>query len=166
MAVLAIIEHPDPRLEAPAELVASFGYRTRQLAEDMIETLRALKAAALSAVQVGVHKQLLVIDAPLGHAAPEVYVNPELLMRRNYGLIEERCLSMPGVVTHVLRANDVIVRAQDADGREFERVLSGAPALCLQRKIDLLNARLPAFRQLRLARAPAHGTLEQSHPTA
>ncbi|MEM9057906.1 MAG: peptide deformylase, partial [Pseudomonadota bacterium] len=91
-------------------------------------------------------------------SAPEVYINPEILKRERYGLVEERCLSVPGVVAHVLRATRIVVRAQKVDGSPFESTLSDMPAVCLQHELDhfdgkLVVDRLNWFKRRRLRKA-------------
>jgi peptide deformylase len=74
--------------------------------------------------------------------APQIFVNPEILASARPGLVEESCLSVPGVVGNVVRATQVRVRAQDRNGQTFEGDLEGMHAVCLQHETDHLDGRL------------------------
>ena len=91
-------------------------------------------------------------------ADPRVYVNPEILSESTPGLVEESCLSLPGVVGNVIRATEVRVRSRDRHGEVFERDLCGMDAVCLQHEMDhlagrLLVDRLSLIRRLRIRAA-------------
>ena len=155
MAQLDILEHPDPRLRLHAEQVADFDNDLGCLIDDMLETLHANSALGLSAPQVDDRRRVLVLDPSENPSAPRVYVNPEVLSKSALGLVEESCLSIPGIVGNVVRATEVRVRAQDRDGKPFECDLAAMDAVCLQHEIDHLNGklfidRLSLFRRLRI----------------
>lgn len=142
MAVLPILEYPDPRLRRRAAPVADFDAGLAGLVDDLCETLRASGGIGLAAPQVGDPRRVLVIDLSGGAAPPEVYVNPEIFDPAVPGLVEESCLSVPGVVGNVLRATQLTVRARDRGGVAFERRLEGMRAVCLQHEMDHLEGRL------------------------
>lgn len=155
MAQRDILLYPDPRLLAPSQPVKRFGKSLHRLVDDLLETMYAHRAIGLSAPQVDALRQVLVIDVSEDATEPQVYVNPELRSKSAWGLVEESCLSVPGVVGNVLRATEVRVRAQDRDGNVFERDLSAMNAVCLQHEMDHLAGtlfidRLSLFRRLRL----------------
>ncbi|MGD8551131.1 MAG: peptide deformylase, partial [Methyloceanibacter sp.] len=86
---------------------------------------------------------------------PQVYVNPVIISKSTWGIVEESCASIPDVVGNVIRATKVHVRAQDRHGDAFERVLTDMDAVCIQHEIDHLNGklfidRLSFFRKLAL----------------
>lgn len=168
MAQRDIIEYPDPRLEAPSTRVIAFDDTLGRLVDDLLETLYAHKSIGLSAPQVGDLRQVLVIDLSGDATAPQVYVNPEIVSKSTWGLVEESCLSVPGVVGNVLRATEIRVKAQDRDGTVFERDLSGMNAVCLQHEMDHLAGklfidRLSFFRRLRIrARSRAKARQQKS----
>ena len=154
MALLAILEYPDPRLRLTSHPVEAFDASLGRLVDDLGETLRASKGIGLAAPQTGDRRQVLVIDLSGGEAEPEIYINPEILTSTAPGLVEESCLSVPGVVGNVVRATQVRVRARDRSGEAFERDLEGMPAVCLQHEMDhlvgkLFVDRLPLLRRLR-----------------
>lgn len=157
MARRDIIEYPDPRLRQHAARVAIFDDTLGCLVDDLIETLSGTDSIALSAPQLGDQRQVLVVNLPDDSEAPRVYINPTLLEKSAWGLVEESCLSLPGIVGNVLRATEVRVRAQSSDGEIFERDLRGMHAVCLQHEMDhlsgkLLIDRLSIFRRLLLRR--------------
>ncbi len=142
MAILPIIEHPDPRLRLRSASVEAFDANLARLVDDLCETLRASGGIGLAAPQTGDRRQVLVIDLSGGQAPPEVYVNPEILDPAVPGLVEESCLSVPGLVGNVVRATQLTVRARDRHGAAFERRLEGMHAVCLQHELDHLEGRL------------------------
>lgn len=142
MAVLPILEYPDPRLRLRSAPVEAFDAELARLVEDLCDTLRASGGIGLAAPQAGDRRQVLVIDLSGGAAPPDVYVNPEILDPAVPGLVEESCLSVPGVVGNVVRATQLTVRARDRDGAAFERRLEGMHAVCLQHEMDHLEGRL------------------------
>ena len=142
MAVRRILEYPDQRLRTRAAPAARFDADLAHLAQDLLDTLAATAGVALSAPQIGRAVRMAVIAAGEEPGRPAVYVNPVIVTRAMPGLVEESCLSLPGVVGNVWRATRVTVRAEDPTGGRFERRLEGLPAVCLQHEIDHLDGRL------------------------
>ncbi len=142
MALLDILEYPDPRLRTRAEPITVFDAVLVQRVKDMFETMYAAPGIGLAATQVNVHQRLLVMDVSQDRSAPMVFINPEILERREVGVMEEGCLSVPGYFDDVERAQYVKVRAQDQHGITFERELSGLEAVCLQHEMDHLDGKL------------------------
>jgi peptide deformylase len=142
MALLPVLEFPDPRLRTRAKRVEEFDAGLKQLVADMLETMYAAPGIGLAATQVNVHRQVVVIDIGGDSRAPQVYINPEILTRDGVEVSEEGCLSVPNVFEQVERAACVRVRAQDVDGQTFERDLDGLGAVCLQHEIDHLAGKL------------------------
>lgn len=142
MAILNILEFPDPRLRIRAEPIDTVDDETRRLAEDMLQTMYAAPGIGLAATQVNVHRRMLVADVSEGKDAPHVFINPEILERRGEEVTEEGCLSVPGVYEPVTRAEWVRVRAVGLDGEPFERELDGLLAICVQHEIDHLDGKL------------------------
>ncbi len=142
MARREILEVPDARLRRTARPVTVFDRDLARLAEDLIDTLHATAGIGLSAPQLGDPRRVLVMDLSGDASAPQLYVNPEILAASTYGLVEESCLSVPGVVANVVRATELRVRARDGQGQAFERDLSGMEAVCLQHEMDHLEGKL------------------------
>ena len=142
MALLEILEFPDPRLRTRAEPVTVFDAALSRLVDDMFETMYAAPGIGLAASQVDVHRRLLVMDLSNDRSAPMVFVNPEILAREGLGVMEEGCLSVPGYFDEVERAQRIRVRAQDRHGITFECELDGLNAVCLQHEMDHLEGKL------------------------
>ena len=160
MAVREILEYPDPRLRELSMPVETFDDSVVRTAADLIETLHAHQSIGLSAPQIDVRQQILVMDHSDDQSEPEIYINPKVLSKRRYGFIEERCLSVPSFNVFVLRATEIKIQAQDVTGESFERELSGMPAVCLLHEIDhfygkLLADRMNWFKRRRLRAALA-----------
>lgn len=142
MALLPILEFPDPRLRTRAVAVDTFDGELARLIDDMLETMYAAPGIGLAATQVNVHRRLIVMDISAEHNAPQVFINPQLLQSDGTEVSEEGCLSVPAIFEQVERAARVKVRAQDKDGQFFERDLDALAAVCLQHEIDHLNGKL------------------------
>lgn len=155
MTALSIIELPDERLRAVSDCVDYFDHALAQLITDLRDTLAAKGGIGISAPQLGVSRQAVLINVPDDEFGESVYINPEILERSVWGFVQESCLSVPGVSGLVFRATQVTVRAFDPQGDEFERVVSGMHAVCLQHEIDHLDGtlfvdRLSWLKRLRL----------------
>jgi len=160
MARLSILRYPDPRLRRRSGAVTAFDTDLARLVDDLLETLYGTTGIGLSAPQAGIHRQVLVMDLSGSASAPAVYINPEILASSMPGLVEESCLSVPGVIGNVVRATQVRVRACDRAGQAFERDLEGMYAVCLQHEMDHLAGklfvdRLSLFRRLCVRAAAA-----------
>lgn len=142
MALLQILEFPDPRLRTRAEPVTLFDAELSRLVDDMFETMYAAPGIGLAASQVNVHRRLLVMDVSKESNEPMVFANPEIITRDAVGVMEEGCLSVPGIFDEVERAQRITVRAQDRHGITFERELEGIAAVCLQHEMDHLDGKL------------------------
>ena len=143
MAVLEILEFPDPRLRTVARAVASVDDDLRTLIDDMLETMYEASGIGLAATQVNVHRRLLVMDVSEERNEPRVYINPEYtVLDDTLGSYDEGCLSVPGFYEEVNRPRCVRVSALDRNGNVFEEELDGIAAICLQHEIDRLDGKL------------------------
>ena len=142
MALLPVLEFPDPRLRTRARPVTEFDTALKQLVADMFETMYRAPGIGLAATQVNVHRQLIVVDVSKEANQPQIYINPQILERDGTEVSEEGCLSVPNVYEEIERAARIKVRAQDADGQTFERELDGIAAVCLQHEMDHLAGKL------------------------
>ena len=143
MAVLDILEFPDPRLRTRAEPVERVTDDTRALIDDMFETMYDAPGIGLAATQVNVHQRLLVIDISEDRAEPLVFINPEVeVLDPELGEYDEGCLSVPGFYETVNRPQRVRVHALGRDGQPFSRELEGLLAICLQHERDHLDGKL------------------------
>jgi peptide deformylase len=142
MALLKILEYPDPRLRTRAKPVARVDDRIRTLVANMLETMYAAPGVGLAATQVDVHERVLVLDVSEEKNKPLALINPEILERDLTEAGEEGCLSVPGFTESVERARRVRVRAMGLDGTDMEFVAEGLQAVCIQHEIDHLNGKL------------------------
>jgi peptide deformylase len=142
MALLQILEYPDPRLRTKAQPITEFNAALSTFIDDMFETMYAAPGIGLAATQVDFHKRLIVIDISKDRNEPLVFINPEILSREGVAVMEEGCLSVPGIFDDVQRAAKVTVRAQDRTGQVFERELDDVLAVCLQHEMDHLEGKL------------------------
>jgi peptide deformylase len=139
VALLPILEYPDPRLRTVARPVTAFDDRLRRLVSDMAETMYDAPGVGLAATQVDVHERLIIIDVSEARNELQVFVNPEILWASEEKVeCEEGCLSVPGVYDAVTRPERVRVRAFDAHGQVFEMDCSGLLAVCVQHEMDHL----------------------------
>ena len=143
MAVLEILEFPDPRLRNEARPVAEVTDATRTLIDNMFETMYAAPGIGLAATQVNVHQRVIVIDLSEDQSDPQVFINPEItVLDDTLCDYDEGCLSVPGFYETVSRPSRIEVNALGRDGAPFTRELDGLLATCLQHEIDHLNGKL------------------------
>ena len=142
MALLQILEFPDPRLRTRAQPVTQVDAALRTLIDDMFETMYAAPGIGLAATQVNVAKRVLVIDLSEKRDQPLALINPEVLERSGVEETEEGCLSVPGYFDKVTRAEKIRVRALDRDGKQIEFAAEGLLAVCIQHEIDHLDGKL------------------------
>jgi peptide deformylase len=142
MAILEILQYPDPRLNTPAQRVEKIDAATKRLIDDMAETMYAAPGVGLAATQVDVHKQILVIDVSEDRSDLRVFVNPEITRREGLAVNQEGCLSVPGIYDNVERADSVTVTALDRNGSRFTLNASGLLATCIQHEVDHLQGKV------------------------
>ena len=142
MALLEILEFPDPRLRTVAKPVANVDGRIARLTDAMLETMYRAPGIGLAASQVNVHKRIIVIDVSEEKDSPLVLINPTI--RANEGEVEtnEGCLSVPGFYEPVVRAEAITVEAVDREGSAFELDAGGMLAVCIQHEMDHLEGKL------------------------
>lgn len=138
MAILNILEYPDPRLRITAQPITVFNAELKRLVADMLETMYAAPGVGLAATQVDAHKQLLVADMSENSDQPLALINPRILEKDGVQVFQEGCLSFPGIYADVERALHVKVAAQDVDGKEFVLDVEGPLAVCIQHEMDHL----------------------------
>jgi peptide deformylase len=142
MAVLTILEYPDPRLRKVAVPVAAVTPDVQRLVRDLAETMYAAPGVGLSATQVDVHKRVIVMDLSEMRDDLRVFINPAMVAAEGEALNEEGCLSVPGYYDKVTRAAKVRVRALDARGNPFELNAEGVLAVVIQHEMDHLLGRV------------------------
>ena len=145
MALLPILEFPDPRLRTQAVSVDPSRLADpafQHLIDDMFETMYEAPGIGLAASQVDVHQRFMVIDVSEEKNRPLVFVNPEILEKAGEQVYQEGCLSVPNIFADVTRANEILVRALDRHGKSFEMRVDGLLAVCIQHEMDHLEGKL------------------------
>lgn len=147
MAVLEIVEIPDPRLRLMSRAVESVDDNVRKLIDDMTDTMYDAHGIGLAAIQVGVDRRVVVIDLQAEEDEegkpirdPQAYVNPEIVsVSDEISLYNEGCLSIPEQYAEVERPVACRVKWLDRDGKPHEEEMDGLLATCMQHEIDHLN---------------------------
>lgn len=142
MALLEILHHPDPRLRQRAVEVTEFDAALQRLIDDMFDTMYHAPGVGLAATQVGVALRVAIMDCSEAHDQPLVMINPRILERHDPEVIDEGCLSVPGVGDRVKRYTRVVATALDRDGQEQRHDAEGLLAQCIQHEIDHLDGKL------------------------
>ena len=142
MALLPILEYPDPRLNKVAAPVGRVTPEIRKLVADLAETMYSAPGIGLAATQVNVHKQVLVLDVSEHRDELRVFIDPVLLEASGEVENEEGCLSVPGYYDKVTRAERIRVRAQNEHGESFELDADGLLAVCIQHEMDHLRGKV------------------------
>ena len=141
MAIRNIVTEEDEILTKPCRKVERFDARLHQLIDDMLETLKAAEGAGLAAPQVGVMRQICIIDAVEGETPLEL-INPEIIAQEGTQTDPEGCLSFPDQWALVERPMKVTVRAQDRFGNWFEQTGEELTARCFCHELEHLDGHL------------------------
>jgi peptide deformylase len=148
MAILPIIEVPDPRLREISKPIETFDTALQTLIDDMFETMYDAPGIGLAAIQVGEPLRLLVIDLQEseegseepGPKNPRVFINPEFSdPSEDLRVYTEGCLSIPDQYADVERPDTIRARWLDREGKAHDELLDGLLATCLQHEVDHLN---------------------------
>ncbi len=145
MALLPILEFPDPRLRTKAAVIDAAEVTTaafQQLLDDMFETMYEAPGIGLAASQVDVHQRFMVIDVSEEKDTPQVFINPQIIEKEGGQVYQEGCLSVPGIFADVTRANSIVVRYLDRQGQPQELATDGLLAICIQHEMDHLDGKL------------------------
>ncbi len=164
MALLPILEFPDPRLRTVAEPVKEVDENIRQLVDDMFETMYDAPGVGLAATQVNVHKQVIVIDTSEEKDQPLVFINPEIeILDETLFDYEEGCLSVPGFYEEVTRPRHIRVTALGRDGQTYVTEPEGLLAVCIQHEVDHLKGKLFVDYISNMKRQRIRKKLEKQH---
>jgi peptide deformylase len=142
--IYPIVKFGNPVLEKPAEPITDFGDDLKKLIEDMFESMYAAKGVGLAAPQIGISKRLAVIDVTFKEDpnAKLVLANPEVIHTEGKQTQSEGCLSIPEFRENVTRPKKVTVRAQDAEGKWYEKTGEELLARAFLHETDHLNGKL------------------------
>jgi len=142
--IYPIVRYGNPVLEKPAETISDFNGDLRKLADDMFESMYAAHGVGLAAPQIGISKRIVVIDVTFKEdpEAKMVLINPEIIKTEGRQRGSEGCLSLPDFREDVTRPNIVTVRAQDLEGKWFEKTGEEMLARAFLHETDHLNGKL------------------------
>lgn len=144
MSIQPILIAPDPRLKIPSARVEKVTPDIHALVQDMRDTMYASGGIGLAAVQIGVHKQVIVVDVEQDERGQEgnllVLINPEIIAEsEDISLYNEGCLSFPGHYSDVERPAEVTIRYMDIQGDLRELQADSLLATCVQHEIDHMH---------------------------
>ena len=142
MAILNILNYPDPRLHTIAKPIEVVDNSIRKLIDDMAETMYAAPGIGLAATQVNRHLQLILVDISETKDSLKVFINPKIIESTGQQVYEEGCLSVPDVFESVTRAERIKVKALDREGKSFELEADGLLAVCIQHEMDHLDGKV------------------------
>ena len=144
MAIRKILKFPDQDLRIKAKPVESFDDELKTLTDDMFETMHSVNGIGLAATQIGVAKQVAVIDISLEKNEPLVIVNPaiQILDPSKTEDYDEGCLSVPGFFEKISRPSEIKLTYQDLNGKKQEIKPEGLLTKVVQHELDHLNGRL------------------------
>ena len=144
MTIRKILKFPDQDLRIKAKPVETFDEELKTLTEDMFETMHSVNGIGLAATQIGVAKQVAVIDISPEKNEPLVIVNPaiQILEPSKTEDYDEGCLSVPGFFEKISRPSDIKLSYQDLNGKKQEIKPEGLLTKVVQHELDHLNGRL------------------------
>ena len=144
MAIRKILKFPDQDLRIKAKPVETFDDELKTLTDDMFETMHSVNGIGLAATQIGVAKQVAVIDISPEKNEPLVIVNPaiQILDPTKTEDYDEGCLSVPGFFEKISRPSDIKLTYQDLNGNKQEIKPEGLLTKVVQHELDHLNGRL------------------------
>ena len=144
MAIRKILKFPNQDLRIKAKPVQTFDEELKTLTDDMFETMHSVNGIGLAATQIGVAKQVAVIDISPEKNEPLVIVNPaiQILDPSKTEDYDEGCLSVPGFFEKISRPSDIKLTYQDLNGKKQEIKPEGLLTKVVQHELDHLNGRL------------------------
>tara|TARA_B100000886_G_scaffold206695_1_gene142891 strand:- start:126 stop:623 length:498 start_codon:yes stop_codon:yes gene_type:complete len=144
VAIRKILKFPDQDLRIKAKPVETFDEELKTLTDDMFETMHSVNGIGLAATQIGVAKQVAVIDISPEKNEPLVIVNPaiQILDPSKTEDYDEGCLSVPGFFEKISRPSDIKLSYQDLNGKKQEIKPEGLLTKVVQHEFDHLNGRL------------------------
>jgi peptide deformylase len=145
MALLEILHYPDKRLHLVAKPILMIDDEIKTLVDNMAQTMyNESNSIGLAATQVNVQKRVFIIDHSAENEPKNLlaFINPEIISKSGEVCGEEGCLSVPGVYEKVTRAEKIVCRHQDLDGKTHEKHYDGLMAICIQHELDHLDGKV------------------------
>lgn len=121
--------------------INKFDDNLKAIIDEMIDTMHKEDGIGLAAPQVGLDKSFLVVDISNidENEKPQSFINPQIISTSGEAIYEEGCLSIPGVREEVIRPEEIILKYQDVNGKQYTETFSGWKSRVLQHEIDHLN---------------------------
>ncbi len=164
MALLPILEFPDPKLRTVAKPVTKVDDSVRKIIDDMFETMYSAPGIGLAATQVNIHRRIVVIDISEEKNEPLVFINPEIeILDEEHYDYEEGCLSVPGFYEEITRPRHIRATALGRDGEKFTIEPEGLLAVCIQHEADHLEGKLFVDYISNIKRTRIRKKLEKQH---
>lgn len=166
---LNILKYPNPLLKQKSKPVDHVDQKTRELIDNMFETMYDAPGVGLAAPQVGILQRILVIDVGRLEGKtrtpdPKAIINPIFTSREGQITWEEGCLSLPELILPIERAQKVIVEGLDLNGKPIKYLGEDLLAVAFQHEIDHLDGILLIDRLSRLKRDLYKKKLEKHEP--
>lgn len=140
MAILPIVQFPNPVLAMNCQPIQEINDQIRRLAADMGETMYKAPGVGLAAPQVGEPIRMVVLDVSEEKNSLMTLINPVITQRsQELETGEEGCLSLPGIWEKVSRSSEITVKYTDLEGQEQELHADGLLAICIQHELDHLD---------------------------
>ena len=147
MAILPILQFPDPLLKEKSAPVEGVTPELHAVIEDLLDTMRASPGGVgISAPQIGVLKRVVTVDVTLSKRGAQtenhgllVLVNPEILAKGGRQIVREGCMSIPDYTANIERAQWVLVDALDREGKQVILESVGLEAVAIQHEVDHLD---------------------------
>lgn len=153
MAILEIKKYPDPILRQRCQEIEKINDEILKLVEEMKKKMIEKNGVGLAANQIGVSKRIIIVQTESG---PQVFINPKILNKsKETEILEEGCLSLSGLFLKIKRAKEVLIEAQDTDGKPLQIEAEDLTARIFQHEIDHLDGilfidRLGFFQKLKI----------------
>lgn len=161
MALLHVLQFPDPLLRNKAQPVSVVDDSIRKMVDDMFETMYEQSGVGLAAIQVNIAKRIIVIDVSENRTQPLCVINPEIIKREGTQYESEGCLSFSGVFDKVERSAKIRFKALDRDGKSYELDAEDILSICIQHEMDHLDGVLFIDHLSRLKQERARKKLEK-----
>jgi peptide deformylase len=143
MAQLKLLHYPDERLRTVAKPVAVVDDRIREIVRNMAQTMYEAPGIGLAATQANIHERIIVVDITEDKSDLRALINPEIIEQsQETKILQEGCLSVPGIYDDVERPDRIRIRALNEHGQSIEFDADGLLSVCIQHEIDHLNGKV------------------------
>lgn len=149
VGILKVIQYPNKVLESKTEKVKSFDGELHNLLDDMYETMQEYNGVGLAAPQIGILKQIAIIDIGDETGKHEL-INPEIITKRGKQTDMEGCLSIPNLYGDVIRPLSMRIKARNRYGKAFILDANGFLARAIEHEIDHLHGILFPTKAIKL----------------